>query len=172
MHQHRGTLGTKVVVEPPTLQMEVKLDGSFPQNFRGIKIETTTENRGSLYLKHQAKRNAPSFSGNGTHKINIYLHGLFDAPSKMGNLMTPGPLTNYNGKFQAFENSYLLSQKGDFPASGIVSLQEWYILQDVCAFFLGNQCLKSSSSWQVEPTHLKHISQIGSFPGNPFQGLS
>jgi len=78
----------------------------------------------------------------------------------MGNLMTSGKLTNYNGQFQALENSYLLSQNGDFPASGTVSLQEWYILQDVCAFFVSNQRLKSSSSWQVEPTHLKHISRI------------
>ena len=144
----------------------------FLKNF-GVNINKNWNHyrkQGIITLKHQPKRNAPSFSGNGTHKINIYLHGLFDTPSKMGNLMTPGKLTNYNGKFQAFENSYLLPQNGDFPASGIVSLQEWYILKDVCAFFLGNQRLKSFSTWWVS-THLKHISRIGSFPGKNSQNV-
>lgn len=48
--------------------------------------------------RHQPKRNAPRFCGKWDPQINIYLHGLFDPASKIGNLMTPGKLTNYNGK--------------------------------------------------------------------------
>ena len=53
-----------------------------------------------------------------------------------------------------------------FQPAGIVSLQEWYILKDIWAFFFGNQRFKIIfSCWRVEPTHLKHTSQIGLFPG-------